>query len=123
MDTAAIALRRVEAVEARAARGSRSCGDGTWARTWRPEPPGALTARGSFSRSPALSFALPTPTSTRSAFHIWRSGRLLNQPNRRVRTRTHGGVTGKAREGLPMSIAKSGLGVQMIAAGIGTILI
>ena len=29
---------------------------------------------------------------------------LLNQPNRRVRTRTHGGVTGKAREGLPMSM-------------------
>jgi hypothetical protein len=28
----------------------------------------------------------------------------LNQPNRRVRTRMHGGVTGKAREGLPMSI-------------------
>lgn len=25
-------------------------------------------------------------------------------PNRRVRTRTHGGATGKAREGLPMSI-------------------
>ena len=28
-----------------------------------------------------------------------------NQPNRRVRTRMHGGVTGKAREGLPMSIS------------------
>ena len=27
-----------------------------------------------------------------------------NSPNRRVRTRTHGGVTGKAREGLPMSM-------------------
>ena len=46
------------------------------------------------------------------------AGRLLGTPrpaasdrpvtaeldNRRVRTRTHGGVTGKAREGLPMSI-------------------
>ncbi len=29
---------------------------------------------------------------------------LLNRPNRRIRTRTYGGVTGKAREGLPMSI-------------------
>ena len=27
-----------------------------------------------------------------------------NSPNRYVRTRTHGGVTGKAREGLPTSI-------------------
>ena len=32
-------------------------------------------------------------------------GRPSSQPNRRVRTRTHGGVTGKAREGLPMSIS------------------
>ena len=36
------------------------------------------------------------------------AGRLsesrLNPPNRRVRTRTPGGVTGKARKGLPMSI-------------------
>jgi len=31
----------------------------------------------------------------------------LNPSNRRVRTRTHGGVTGKAREGLPMSIKSS----------------
>ena len=29
---------------------------------------------------------------------------MLNRPNRRVRARMHGGVTGKAREGLPMSI-------------------
>ena len=29
-----------------------------------------------------------------------------NPPNRRVRTRTHGGVTGKACEGLPMSISE-----------------
>ena len=29
---------------------------------------------------------------------------MFDQPNRRVRTRTHGGVTGTAREGLPMSI-------------------
>ena len=31
----------------------------------------------------------------------------LNQPNRRVRTRTHGGMTGKAREVLPMLIIGS----------------
>ena len=29
---------------------------------------------------------------------------IFNRPNRRVRTRTHGGVTGKAGDRLPMSI-------------------
>ena len=44
------------------------------------------------------------PSSPAWVFPVWRPGRTLNQPNRRVRTRTHGGVTGKAREGSPMSI-------------------
>lgn len=44
------------------------------------------------------------PTLTRSDFRDWLFA-PLNQPNRRVRTRSHGGVTGKAREGIPMSIA------------------
>ena len=39
-------------------------------------------------------------------YRRWLPDRLLNQPNRRVRTRTHGGVTGKAREGSPMSIPR-----------------
>jgi hypothetical protein len=43
-----------------------------------------------------------SPTSNRS------TRETLNQPNRRVRTRTHGGVTGKAREGLPISINDQG---------------
>ena len=44
--------------------------------------------------------------------------------NRRVRTRTHGGVTGKTREGLPMSIpgrsessSKPGVTGAAMAAG------
>ena len=45
-----------------------------------------------------------TSTSTRSVFRRWRHGGSLNQPNRRVRTRTHGAVTGKAGDRLPMSI-------------------
>ena len=32
---------------------------------------------------------------------LWRPGRLLNQPNRRVRTRTHGGVGGAGAVRLP----------------------
>jgi len=32
----------------------------------------------------------------------------LNRPNRRVRTRTHGGVTGTAGDRLPMSILLGG---------------
>ncbi len=49
---------------------------------------------------------------------------LLNRPNRRIRTRTYGGVTGKTREGLPMSIshdAPSGEGraASRVSAAIG----
>jgi RNA-directed DNA polymerase len=54
------------------------------------------------AKSPALSFALP------NAYFDWLgiprlTGRSLNPPNRRIRTRTYGGVTGKAGDSLPMS--------------------
>jgi hypothetical protein len=35
----------------------------------------------------------------------------LNSPNRRIRTRTYGGVTGKAGDSLPMSISSASLRV------------
>jgi len=56
------------------------------------------------SRAQPSASRCQTPTSTRSVFRHWRHGGSLNQPNRRVRTRTHGGVTGKAGDRLPMSI-------------------
>jgi hypothetical protein len=43
------------------------------------------------------------PTSKASVYLPWYHDNST-QMNRRVRTRTHGGVAGKAREGLPMPI-------------------
>ncbi len=57
------------------------------------------------SRSPALSYALPNAFCDALGLPRLASNRPLNPPTRRVRTRTHGGVTGKACEGLPMSIS------------------
>ena len=53
------------------------------------------------ARACAAPHQRPMPTSGRLAYRLWLSDQLLNQPNRRVRTRTHGGVTGKARERSP----------------------
>jgi hypothetical protein len=41
------------------------------------------------------------PSSVRLAFHYWRQPQTLNQPNRRVRTRTHGGVGGGSCKASP----------------------
>jgi hypothetical protein len=40
-------------------------------------------------------------SSVRLAFHLWRLPQTLNLPNRRVRTRTHGGVGGGSCEASP----------------------
>ena len=96
----------MEAVETRHNAGSRNSANGAWAKTWRRKPPAAPTARGGISRSPALSIALPNAFFDSLGLpDTLRDQTRLTQPNRRVRTRTHGGVTGTAREGLPMSIA------------------
>jgi hypothetical protein len=39
--------------------------------------------------------------SVRLAFHLWRPPQTLNLPNRRVRTRMHGGVGGGSCEASP----------------------
>ena len=57
--------------------------------------------------SPALHFALPNAFFDSLGLPSCWPLDQLNPPNRRVRTRTHGGVTGKAGDGLPMSIKKS----------------
>src|SRR5215472_10095693 len=41
------------------------------------------------------------PSSVRLAFHPWSRPQTLNLPNRRVRTRTHGGVGGGSCEASP----------------------
>lgn len=59
-------------------------------------------------QSPALSLAFPDVNFGQiGLFRLaWR--RWLNPPNRRVRTRTHDGVTGRAGDRLPMLIIRSG---------------
>jgi len=56
------------------------------------------------SRSPALTLAMPNAYFASLGLPSLAPARQINQPNRRVRTRTHGGVTGTAREGLPLSM-------------------
>ncbi len=58
-------------------------------------------------KSPALHIAFPTRIFDFARTSQTGCRQSLNQPNRRVRTRTHGGVTGKASDSLPMSIKKS----------------
>ena len=56
------------------------------------------------STSPGMNSAFPKNLLLRTRTYLLGGPLLrLTLPNRRVRTRTHGGVTGKAREGLPMS--------------------
>src|SRR5262249_33878232 len=58
------------------------------------------------SRTPTLSQALPIAYFTSLGLLSLASRRSFNQPNRRVRTRTHGGVAGKAGNRLPMPIRR-----------------
>ena len=87
-----------------AGRRSRNFGSGTCRRPGGPnrrQPPRPVAAQ---HAARPCSYALPNAYFIRSAFRSLHCHRPLNQPNRRVRTRTHGGVTGTAREGLPMSM-------------------
>ena len=56
------------------------------------------------SNSPALNIALPNAYFAALGLIPLVVNLRLNSPNRRVRTRMHGGVTGKASDSLPMSI-------------------
>jgi hypothetical protein len=56
------------------------------------------------SRSLALALTLPNAFFDTLGLPALAAGRQLNPPNRRVRTRTHGGVTGTAGDRFPMSI-------------------
>jgi hypothetical protein len=56
------------------------------------------------SRTQALSYAMPHLLRRLGTSSFALHPRRLTLPNRRVRTRTHGGVTGKASDRLPMSI-------------------
>ena len=73
-------------------------------RSWRPKPPVIPMARGGSVIVPAYALPSRMRTSMGSVSFDWQSGRQLNPPNRRARTRTHGDVTGTAGNRLPVSI-------------------
>ena len=82
----------------------RSCVAEAWASTWRRKPPAALTAPGGSATAPRSPLRSRTTSSARpSASLPSRPPRPHNQPNRRVRTRTHGGVGGEGPRGSPLS--------------------
>src|SRR5260370_13175972 len=53
----------------------------------------------------------PMPTSNRSGFRLWRMGASVIISNRRVRTRTHGGVAGDSGQPLPLCRSNALLGM------------
>ena len=61
------------------------------------------------------------PCSVRLAFRHWLGLQILNLPNRRVRTRTHGGVGGGSCEASPYPDNRAGSGAfeagEMVSRG------
>ena len=101
-DSATPALRRLETVEA-------------WPQTvcgtevlWRGQGSGCSNSRQrprpvADQPQPGVELRLPKRLLHRAGLaFVGGQPNSITKPNRRVRTRTHGGVTGKAREGLPM---------------------
>ena len=82
----------------------RSCAAAASAGIWRLKPPAAHTALGGSATAPRSPSLLPNAffANARPSFPRARS-MPLNQPNRRVRTRTHGGVGGEEPRGSPLS--------------------
>ena len=105
---AAAARHRLEAVEARA---HPLCGAATPRR--RPGPGGANrrqpTRPWRLSNSPALTIALPNAFLASLGLASLAPNRPLNPPNRRIRTRTYGGVGGAEPRGSPLSRFQAGL--------------
>ena len=78
-----------------------NCDAAASAGIWRRKPPAARTALGGSATAPRSPSPCRTPSSPRSAsLPSWRT-RPLNPPNRRIRTRTYGGVGGGGREAPP----------------------
>ena len=75
-------------------RGLLNCDAAASAGTWRHRPPAAHMAPGGSATAPPWPSHSPTPPSRRSALPLLVPTKPSNLPNRRVRTRTHGGVGG-----------------------------
>src|ERR1700719_4529936 len=72
----------------------RNCDAAASARFWRRKPPAAHVALGGSATAPRFPKLYPTPYSHRSALQPLRYPSMLNLSNRRIRTRTYGGVGG-----------------------------
>ena len=83
---------------------SRSCAAGAWLMIWRRKPPAALTALGGSATAPRSPSRFQTTTSAEPSASLPSPAlQPHNRPNRRVRTRTHGGVGGEEPRGSPLS--------------------
>ena len=70
-------------------------------------PPGAVAARGTSPQPRLCQLGFRTATSTRSDFRHWSRKCCVTNSNRRVRTRTHGGVAGIAGDRRPYAESTS----------------
>ena len=91
------------------ARALLSCASRGVGRHWRRKPPAARTALGGSATARARSIALPNAFLDSLGLPSLVPTRPHNPPNRRVRTRMHGGVGGAKPEASPYPDCGSGL--------------
>jgi hypothetical protein len=76
---------------------SMSCDAAASAGDWRSKPRETRVAFGGSRTAPRLPWRCPTSSSHRSVYPPSQPAAPLNLPNRRIRTRTYGGVGGRSR--------------------------
>jgi hypothetical protein len=82
---------------------SPNCDAAASAGTWRLKPPAAHMAPGGWQRAPRSTWPCQSCSSAHSVWLPSRPHSLHNPPNRRIRTRTSGGVGGVQPRGCPLS--------------------
>src|SRR5450631_1518844 len=82
---------------------SLNCDAAASAGSWRRKPPAALGVLGGSAQALCSPWLYRTLSSNRSALQPSRSPSMLNLSNRRIRTRTYGGVGGEEMRDTPLS--------------------
>src|SRR5450631_3266202 len=82
---------------------SLNCDAAASAGSWRRKPPAALGVLGGSAQALCSPWLYRTLSSNRSALQPSRSPSMLNLSNRRIRTRTYGGVGGEELRDSPLS--------------------
>src|SRR5450631_3122002 len=82
---------------------SLNCDAAASAGSWRRKPPAALGVLGGSAQALCSPWLYRTLSSNRSALQPSRSPSMLNLSNRRIRTRTYGGVGGEESRDSPLS--------------------